>query len=71
MDTQALTVSMIALFVAAYAAAEYYVRRAQARDAARAAARRGEGLHRHRSVRAPDPTGGQLMSFPWGSGPCR
>ena len=71
MDTQALPVSMIVLFVAAYAAAEYYARRAPARDAARAAARRGDTMHRHRVTRTTEPSGGQLMSFPWGSGPCR
>ena len=75
MDAQPLAAFMITLFVVAYLAAETYVRRGRARDAARAAAHtagRAVATRPARGVvRAGDPVDLRLMSFPWGSGPCR
>ncbi len=71
MNAPSLATSMILLFLGAWAAAEYYVRRGRAHDAARI--RRAEALRaRSGAVTAlRERPSGQVVSFPTSSGPYR
>jgi hypothetical protein len=72
MDAQLVAAFMVLMFVAAYAAAENYVRRAHAADTARIIrVRRGESVAWYGATKRDGRPEPRLMSFPTASGPCR